>query len=140
METDSETNEGETNEAEANEAADGSPNEDLNERHEGLTPAERVVISYPEDLSDWGRWQVEKSPFEAYLRKTKTERVRQGDVWEEFVGVGCCGSTLDVPLRVERIDGGTTFGPDTEIEWEVREACGIQGGWKVQSQGGPNEV
>ncbi|WP_238398212.1 hypothetical protein [Halorussus salinus] len=114
--------------------------EDLSDRHEDLAPADRVVVSYPEDLSDWGRFQVEKPAFVAYLRKTKTDRVRQGDAWEEFVGVGCCGSTLDVPLRVEEIDGGETFGPDTEVEWTVREACGIQGGWQVQSRGGPNEV
>ncbi|WP_115864818.1 hypothetical protein [Halorussus litoreus] len=105
-----------------------------------LTPAGRVVVSYPEDLSDWGRFQVEKPSFRAYLRKTRTDRVRQGDEWEEFVGVGCCGSTLDVPLRIERIEGGDTFGPDTEVAFEVREACGMQGGWNVQSQGGPNEV
>ena len=105
-----------------------------------LTPAERVVVSYPEDLSDWGRFQVEGSPFKAYLRKTKTEKVREGDGWEEFVGVGCCGSTLDVPLRVERIEGGDTLGPDTDVEFEVREACGIRGGWQVQSREGPNEV
>ncbi|USZ67419.1 hypothetical protein NGM10_11850 [Halorussus salilacus] len=105
-----------------------------------LAPADRVVISYPEDLSDWGRFQVEGSPFKAFLRKTKTDRVRQGDVWEEFVGVGCCGSTLDVPLRVERIEGGETLGPETAVEFEVREACGIRGGWQVQSEGGPNEV
>jgi len=114
--------------------------EDLRERHEDLTPADRVVVSYPEDLSDWGRFQVEKDAFVAYLRKTKTDRVRQGDVFEEFVGVGCCGSTLDVPLRIEEIEGGETFGPDTAVEFAVREACGIQGGWQVQSEGGPNEV
>jgi hypothetical protein len=114
--------------------------EDLSDRHDDLTPADSVGVSYPEDLSDWGRFQVEKDSFVAYLRKTKTGRVRQGDVWEEFVGVGCCGNTLDVPLRVERIDGGETLGPDTEVEFEIREACGIQGGWQVQSRSGPNEV
>ncbi|WP_135824601.1 hypothetical protein [Halorussus ruber] len=118
----------------------GNKEKDLSQRHEDLAPAERVVVSYPEDLSEWGRFQVEKDAFVAYLRKTKTDRVRQGDAWEEFVGVGCCGSTLDVPLRVERIEGGETLGPETEIEWEIREACGIQGGWQVQSQSGPNEV
>ncbi|WP_128476596.1 hypothetical protein [Halorussus pelagicus] len=118
----------------------GTHTDDLSERHDNLAPAERVVLSYPADLSDWGRFQVEKSAFVAYLRKTKTHRIRQGDSWEEFVGVGCCGSTLDVPLRVERIEGGETFGPETEVEWEVRGACGIQGGWQVQSEGGPNEV
>ncbi len=114
--------------------------ENFQDRHRDLAPADRVVVSYPADLSDWGRFQVEKDSFVAYLRKTKTDRVRQGDVWDEFVGVGCCGSTLDVPLRVERIEGGQTLGPDTEVTYEVREACGIQGGWHVQSEGGPNEV
>ncbi|WP_276299051.1 hypothetical protein [Halorussus lipolyticus] len=118
----------------------GNKDKDLSQRHDDLTPAERVVVSYPEDLSEWGRFQVEKPSFVAYLRKTKTDRVRQGDVWEEFVGVGCCGSTLDVPLRVERIEGGETLGPDTRVEWEVRDACGIQGGWQVQSEGGPNAI
>lgn len=107
---------------------------------DGLSPADRVVVSYPEDLSEWGRFQVEKPSFRAYLRKTRTDRVRRGDQWEEFVGVGCCGNTLDVPLRIERIEGGETFGPDTEVAFEVREACGIQGGWNVQSESGPNEV
>jgi hypothetical protein len=113
---------------------------DLRDRHTDLAAADRVVVSYPEDLSDWGRFQVEKPSFRGFLRKTKTDRVRQGDVWEEFVGVGCCGNTLDVPLRVERIDGGETLGPETEVAFEVREACGIAGGWQVQSEDGPNEV
>ncbi|PSP56134.1 hypothetical protein BRC82_02540 [Halobacteriales archaeon QS_1_67_19] len=112
----------------------------MQRRHEDLAPADRVVVSYPADLSDWGRFQVEKDPFCAYLRKTKSGRVRQGDRWEEFVGVGCCGNTLDVPLRVERVESGETLGADTAIEWTVREACDIQGGWQVQSEGGPNEV
>ncbi|MCL7419182.1 MAG: hypothetical protein M8354_15300, partial [Halalkalicoccus sp.] len=59
------------------------------------------------------------------------------DEWEEFVGVGCCGNTLDVPLRIERVEGGTEVTRETAIEYVVREACGIQGGWRVQSAGGP---
>lgn len=98
--------------------------------------ATRVLVSYPEDLSDWGRFQVEKPAFRAYLTKTLGE-VREGDEWEEFVGVGCCGNTLDVPLRIERVEGGTEVTRDTEVEYAVREACGIQGGWRVQSAGGP---
>jgi len=101
--------------------------------------AERVVVSYPEDLSEWGRFQVEKPSFRAFLQKTR-DRARQGDVWEEFVGVGCCGNTLDVPLRVERVEGGSVIGDDTEIEYDVREACGIQGSWRVQSKGGPGQA
>lgn len=101
--------------------------------------AANVVVSFPEDLSSWGRFQVKTRHFQAYLRKTKG-RAREGDVWEEFLDVGCCGNTLDVPLRVERVEGGDRMGPDTEIVYEVREACGIEGGWKVQSADGPNEV
>ncbi|WP_331234907.1 hypothetical protein [Natronorarus salvus] len=101
-----------------------------------MTEATRVTVSYPEDLSTWGRFQVEKPSFRAYLRKTLGD-VREGEVREEFVGVGCCGNTLDVPLRIERVEGGRTVDMDTEVEYEVREACGVQGSWRVQSAGGP---
>ncbi|PSQ03503.1 hypothetical protein BRC92_06285 [Halobacteriales archaeon QS_4_69_31] len=98
--------------------------------------AARVVVSYPADLSDWGRSIVEDDPFRAYLGKT-LGRVAAGDGFVEFVGVGCCGDTLDVPLRVEAIEGGDTVTEETAVEYEVREACGLEGGWRVQSQGGP---
>ena len=99
--------------------------------------AERVVVSYPADLSEWGRFQVEKPSFRAFLRKTR-DTAEAGDLWEEFVGVGCCGNTLDVPLRVEDVEGGSRIVDDTEIEYDVRDACGIQGSWRVQSKGGPS--
>ena len=99
--------------------------------------ATRVVVSYPADLSAWGRQQVDTRHFRGYLRKTLDE-VATGDGWEEFVGVGCCGDTLDVPLRVETVEGGDRVRPDTTIEYDVREACGVQGNWRVQSAGGPN--
>ena len=99
--------------------------------------ATRLVVSYPADLSDWGRMRVETPEFRAYLRKTR-ERAAEGDVWEEFVGVGCCGDTLDVPLRVETVEGGTRLDSETAVEFEVREACGIEGGWLVQSEAAPD--
>ncbi|NKE36329.1 hypothetical protein GWG54_10960 [Natronococcus sp. JC468] len=101
--------------------------------------AERIVVSYPADLSEWGRFQVEKPSFRAFLRKTR-DTATAGDVWEEFVGVGCCGNSLDVPLRVEAVEGGSRVVDDTEIVYDVREACGIQGSWRVQSKGGPNRA
>ncbi len=100
--------------------------------------ATRVVVSYPKDLSKWGRFQVGTRHFVAYLRKTKGG-VREGDVWDEFLDVGCCGDTLDVPLRVESVEGGDEMGPETDIVYEEREACGLRGGWQVQSADGPNE-
>lgn len=101
------------------------------------TYADRVVISYPGDLSGWGRIQVDTPHFKAWLRKT-VGTVEEGHLWEEFLDVGCCGSTYDVPLRIEELEGGDTLGPDTEIEYTVRDVCGLEGGWKVQSEAGPD--
>jgi hypothetical protein len=98
-----------------------------------MTTATRVVVSYPADLSAWGRDTVEGRPFKAYLRRAH-EAVVVGDRWAEFVGVGCCGSALDVPLRVERVEGGERLGEETTIEFTTREACDLRGGWGVQSQ------
>lgn len=101
-----------------------------------MDTATRVVVSYPADLSGWGREIVEGEPFRAYLRRVR-DRAREGETWKEFVGVGCCGDSLDVPLRVERVEGGERLGAETAVEYEVREACGLDGGWRVQSAGGP---
>jgi hypothetical protein len=98
--------------------------------------ATHVVVSYPADLSDWGRDTVEGSSFRSYLGKAH-EAAREGDEWGEFVGVGCCGNTLDVPLRVETVEGGSRVTADTTFEFTVREACDIEGGWQVQSADGP---
>lgn len=98
--------------------------------------ATSVTLSYPADLSEWGRMQVDTPHFRAYLRKVH-DTAEAGDVWEEFVGVGCCGSALDVPLRVEAVEGGDRVGPDTDVVYTVREACDIEGGWQVQSASGP---
>jgi len=105
---------------------------------ENATAATRVVVSYPADLSTWGREQLDTRHFRGYLRKT-LGTVAAGDTWEEFVGVGCCGNTLDVPLRVEATEGGDRVDADTEVVYDVREACDVQGGWQVQSAAGPTE-
>ncbi|PSQ47660.1 hypothetical protein BRD19_08850 [Halobacteriales archaeon SW_7_65_23] len=98
--------------------------------------ATTVVVSYPADLSLWGRDIVEDTPFRAYLRKAHNN-ASAGDTWEEFVGVGCCGSALEVPLRVESVEGGPRLVEETAFEFVEREACDIAGGWEVQSAAGP---
>lgn len=103
-----------------------------------MSNATRVVVSYPADLSKWGRDIVEDRPFRTYLVKAH-DAVREGDLWEEFVGVGCCGDALDVPLRVEAVEGGDEFTAETAIEFTVRDSCEVQGGWRVQSAGGPTQ-
>jgi len=103
---------------------------------DGHETASRVVVSYPADLSEWGRSTLEGDAFRSYLSKAH-DTAREGDRWEEFVGVGCCGDTLDVALVVESLEGGPALGPETEIVFTVREACGVEGNWRVQSAGGP---
>jgi len=46
--------------------------------------------------------------------------------------------SLDVPIRVERLEGGETVGDATTVVYEEREACGLGGGWEVQSAAGPS--
>ena len=103
--------------------------------------ATRVVVSFPADLSGWGRDQIETPWFRAYLRRTLGEggeaEARAGETVDAFLDVGCCGDSLDVPLRVERIDGEGPIEEGTAIEYEEREACGLAGGWLVQSRAGP---
>ena len=98
--------------------------------------ATRVVLSYPAELSDWGRKQVEAERYRGYLRRTLGE-VAVGDVREEFVDVGCCGNTLDVPLRVEEVEGPSVVGEGTEVAFTERPGT-VEGGWRVQSRAGPD--
>ncbi|SFG59695.1 hypothetical protein SAMN04488063_2533 [Halopelagius inordinatus] len=100
--------------------------------------ASKVVVSYPDELSAWGRDQLETDRFRSYLRRV-VENPSVGDEFEEFVDTGCCGDSLDVPLRIESVDGPSKMGPETEIAYAPRdtEPDEIAGGWQVQSEGGP---
>lgn len=102
-----------------------------------MTGATRVVISYPDELSDWGRQQVEADRYRAYLKKTMGE-VAVGDEFEEFADVGCCGDSLDIPFRVEAVEGGDEVGPETDLEYVERDGE-MAGGWMVQSAAAPEE-
>jgi hypothetical protein len=102
--------------------------------------ATRVVLSYPEGLSDWGRDQVETDRYRGYFARVM-DRAAVGDVREEFVDVGCCGDSLDVPFRVERLeaDGDSVdvavVTGDTAVDYETRSGD-VAGGWRVQSAAG----
>ena len=99
--------------------------------------AARVVVSHPDELSAWGRGQLDTERFRGYLRRT-VEDLAVGREWEEFLDVGCCGDTLDVPLRIEAVEGPARMGPGTEIAFVEREAS-MAGGWLVQSAAGPDD-
>lgn len=107
--------------------------------------ATRIVLSVPDDVSDWARDQFESDRFRGYFRRVLDD-VAVGEVTEEFVDVGCCGDSLDIPFRVERIETAdghveeATVGDETGIEYATREsnaADEVAGGWRVQSQAGP---
>ena len=96
-------------------------------------PAERVVLSYPAALSERTRERVSQSYYRTYLARAH-DSARPGDEWVEFTDVGCCGSQIHIPFRVERVDGGSRVTADTEIEFTVREEGEIEGGWAVQNE------
>ncbi len=103
--------------------------------------ASRVVLSYPEGLGGWGREQIGTERYRGYFKRV-LGTVTVGDRREEFVDVGCCGDSLDVPFRVERIevDGDpvdeATVDEATEVVYETRPGD-VDGGWLVQSADGP---
>ena len=73
--------------------------------------------------------------FATYLRRV-VDDVGVGDERVEFLDVGCCGNTLDVTLRVERVEGGSRVGEATAFEFVPRPGS-VAGGWAVQSAGVP---
>ena len=104
--------------------------------------ADSVVLSYPDGLSGWGRDQIDTDRYRGYFRRV-LGTVSVGDVREEFVDVGCCGDSLDVPFRVVAItvDGEpaetAVVAAGTEVAYETHDGE-VDGGWCVQSAAGPN--
>ncbi|MXR40001.1 hypothetical protein GRX01_01330 [Halobaculum sp. WSA2] len=97
----------------------------------------RVVLSFPDGLSEWGRDQIRTDRYRNYLRRMLDEP-RVGDEREEFVDVGCCGDSLDLTFRVEAVEGGARIGDGTVVELVERTGA-VDGGWRVQSAAGPRE-
>jgi hypothetical protein len=81
------------------------------------TTADRVTLSYPKD--EQTRDELESDTYRSYLRRARDGPVSAGDEWEEFVSRGC-GSTRDVVLHVETVDGGSVVGDATEFEFVPR--------------------
>lgn len=81
--------------------------------------ARRVVVSYPADIGSWGAGRLDTRSFRRWLARTR-DSAAPGDVWEEFVDGGCCGSTIDADLRVEEVDGGPEISEETQFEFVER--------------------
>ncbi|MFB6138495.1 MAG: hypothetical protein ABEJ42_09215 [Halobacteriaceae archaeon] len=102
--------------------------------------ADRVTLSYPETLSDRTVDRIGQAYYRRYLAKT-LGRVRVGDTIEEFTDVGCCGSQIELALRVEALEAGgadvedATVGPDTTVSYEPRPSDGeAVCRWDVQNE------
>jgi hypothetical protein len=95
--------------------------------------ATRVVLSHPSDLSERGRREIARDHYRKYLRRVHGA-VTAGDEFEEFTDVGCCGSTMYFTFRVEAVEDGTRFGPETVVEYVERDEGGADGGWAVQNE------
>jgi len=93
--------------------------------------ADRVELSYPADIGQHGRRRLNQDYYRKYLKKVH-DSAAVGDEWDEFTDVGCCGSQMDLPLRVEAVEGGARVGSDTAIAYTEREACGVNPGRSVQ--------
>ncbi|WP_226011066.1 hypothetical protein [Halomicrobium salinisoli] len=93
--------------------------------------AERVVLSHPSNLGKHGRDRIRQDYYRQWLRRSR-ETAAPGDEWDEFTDIGCCGSQMRIPFRVEAVDGGDRVTEDTEIEITEREACDLGHGWAVQ--------
>lgn len=90
--------------------------------------ADRVVFSYRTPGTDlegddgwiladsgWIREGMNEPSYLRYLRYAHAGPVSVGEEFDEFVNCGCASPT-DVVLRVERVDGGTAIGADTDLE------------------------
>ncbi|WP_416840305.1 hypothetical protein [Haloferax sp. DFSO52] len=99
--------------------------------------ATSVVVSFPDELSAWGRDQLTADRFVNYLKRVYDEAA-PGVEWDEFLDVGCCGDSLTLTLRVETVEpaGATNLSAETDIEFVEREGS-VHGGWCVQSADGP---
>lgn len=91
-----------------------------------------VTLSHSEELSNWGRFQIDQKHFRAWLARSH-ESFTEGERFEEFVDTGCCASAHYIEFVVERVEGDGPVTRETEIEYVDRPGCDLGGGWDAQS-------
>jgi len=82
-----------------------------------MTEADRIRLRYSPGSDDVGD-ALRTESFTQFLRRSRQGRVAVGDEWAEIVNDGC-GRTKDVTLYVETVNGGTTVGSGTELEFRA---------------------
>jgi len=82
--------------------------------------ATRVTVTFsPDDERTADALDAES--YRGYLRRTHSGPVSVGDEWEEFVSCGC-GTTRDVTLRVDAVDGGNVIDETTTFEFQPQKS------------------
>ncbi len=91
--------------------------------------ATSVTVVYPPDMGDAGLEFLRRDSFRNYLTRAWDD-LEPGTEFRETVNLGCCTDATKVPLTVESVEGGTTMGPDTEIEFVAGdELAGLGCDW-----------
>lgn len=86
---------------------------------EETSVATAVVLSY-QPPTDRAAAELDAESYRSYLRRARRGPVAENDEWDEFVSTGC-GTTEDVVLRVESVEGGTEIGEETAFEFHPGE-------------------
>jgi hypothetical protein len=80
--------------------------------------AARVRLSF-EPTDESAAAALDTDRYRSFLRRSHAGPISVGEEWAEFVSRGC-GSTRDVTLRVESVDGGGEVGDGTVFAFEPR--------------------
>lgn len=88
---------------------------------ESETPrvATSVVLSF-HPPTDRAATELDAASYRSYLRRAHSGPVTESETWDEFVSTGC-GTTEEVVLRVESVEGGTAIGEETIFEFQAGE-------------------
>lgn len=82
--------------------------------------ATTVLISY-HPPTERAKEELDAESYRSYLRRAHSGPVSEHDEWDEFVSTGC-GTTEEVVLRVEAIEGGEEIGEETVFEFHAGES------------------
>lgn len=96
----------------------------------------RVILSHSEELSNWGRFQIDQKHFRAWLVRSH-ESFTEGERFEEFVDTGCCGGAHYIEFVVASVEGSGPVTRETEIEYTEHPGCDLDGGWGTQHEARP---
>jgi hypothetical protein len=82
---------------------------------DGISATQVVLSVSPSDDRCFDALETDR--YRSYLRRAHAGPVAVGEEWDEFLSRGC-GSTRDVTLTVESVEGGEEIGDGTAFAFE----------------------